>query len=531
MQKNLSFIIKLYQDFVRTTDQQSLELDYIKLNSFFDAVSDSYIPILWMLERLEKDNVDCKIGLVIPPVLCSLLESPKIQELYLLYLDKRIALGKKEVNRFKNQPESVEIIKQTIDKYSELKKAFSSTYQKNLISQFAEFQKKGLIEILATCATDIFFPHFADLPEALSAQIEIGLQAYKKSFGEIPSGFFLPEFGYTPGVDKIIRAYGYSYTIICSRSVLLIDTPPVDGIFYPARTENALVVYSADSTFDDLISGETAYSTNSVYRNENRDIGFELDLKKLSPVLEQNSARFSTGYKYWKKDFNEDTAFSYDPQKASLQAEKDAQAFIQNRTEHLEQAEQFAKNQNYVVSICYIDDNKMRKHWHEYLIWLENVIRKTEDTDLNLCLCKDILLKPYSLEKINPCYSSQAGQGYGENLLSSRNCWMMRYVRKATERMIDLADRFPSDTGLKTRLLNIGSVELIIAQSSNLFRMVDEDDYSEYAQRRFRLSINAFSTVFDSLGSNTVSTEWLTTLETLDMLFPWINYRVFCKKK
>ena len=108
---------------------------------------------------------------------------------------------------------------------------------------------------------------------------------------------------------------------------------------------------------------------------------------------------------------------------------------------------------------------------------------------------------------------------------------MMRYVRKATERMIDLAERFPSDTGLKTRLLNIGSVELLIAQSSMLAKMVDESDYLEYAERRFRLSINAFTTVFDSLGSNTVSTEWLTTLESLDTLFPWINYKVFSKKK
>ena len=43
MQKKLSFIIKLYQDYIRTKDQQSLDLDYIRLNTFFDAVSDSYV--------------------------------------------------------------------------------------------------------------------------------------------------------------------------------------------------------------------------------------------------------------------------------------------------------------------------------------------------------------------------------------------------------------------------------------------------------------------------------------------------------
>ena len=108
---------------------------------------------------------------------------------------------------------------------------------------------------------------------------------------------------------------------------------------------------------------------------------------------------------------------------------------------------------------------------------------------------------------------------------------MMRYVRKATERMIDLAERFPSDTGLKTRLLNIGSVELLLAQSSSLAKMIEENDDAEYADRRFRLAINAFTTVFDSLGSNTVSTEWLTTLENQDNIFPWINYKIFSKKK
>ena len=533
MQKKLAFIIKLYQDFIRTGDEQSLELDNIRLNAFFDAISDSYIPILQMLERLQNEKVACQLGLVISPVLCSMLENPKIQELYVLYLDKRIALGKKELNRCKDGADSpaYTLIKGIVDKYTELKKDFNGKYDKNLIKQFAEFQKKGMIEILATCATDIFMPHYADLPEALSAQIEIGLQAYKKSFGEIPDGFFLPEFGYVPGIENIIRAYGYSYTILHSRSILFLDNPPKDGIFYPVRTENALITFSADLSFEDFISGEQAYCNASEYRNENCDIGFELDLKKLSPVLEQNSARFCTGYKYWKKDFNGDQAISYNPKDALVRAQKDAQDFVENRSIYLEKAAGFASNQDYVVSICCIDDNTMRRQWYEYIIWLENVLRKAGNEGLETDVCKNLIRKPFSLEKISPYYSAGSGDGYGENLLSSRNCWMMRYVRKATERMIDLAERFPSDTGLKTRLLNIGSVELLIAQSSALAKMVDKDNYSEYAERRFRLSINAFTTVFDSLGSNTVSTEWLTTLESLDTLFPWINYKVFSKKK
>ena len=531
MLKNLAFIIKSSQDFIRTNEENQPECDKLKLNSFFEAISDSYIPLLWMLERLQKDGVTCKIGLVLPPVLCSMLDDEKIQSLYVDFLDKRIALGKKEMTRCKDNKAALELASAIAERNKELKKAFTDSYQKNLIAQFAKFQKEGLLEILGTCATEIFMPYYADLPEALSAQIEMGLQSYKKYFSELPEGFYLPELGYTPGIEKLIRAYGYSYTILHSRSILLTDNPPANGIFYPVRTENSLVAYTADPFIDDQIYSEDGWSTNSLYRNENRDIGFELELKKLGPVMEEKTARCSTGYKYWKKDFNDDASVSYSIAKAQEQAQKDAAEFIQKRGELLSQAAECVKDAEYVISVCCIDEDKIRKQWSEYLIWFEALIRQAGQNDINLVFCKDDLPKASGLERIEPYYSAGTQSNYGENLLSSKNCWMMRYVRKATERMIDLAERFPSDTGLKTRLLNIGALELLLAQSSSLAKMIDDEIDAEYAERRFRLAINAFTVVFDALGSNTVSTEWLTKLELMDNLFPWINYKIFSTKK
>ena len=531
MLKNLAFIIKIYEDFIRTNEDDVHACDKLKLNSFFECISDSLMPLLDLFERLEADGVAFKLGLVLPPVLCSMLEDEKIKSLYVEFLDKRIALGKKELNRYKNDQKASELVSSTVEKNKALKKRFTDDYESNLVKQFAAWQRKGNVEILGTCATDIFMPYYADLPEALSAQVEMGLQSYKKSFGELPDGFFLPEFGYTPGIEKIIRSYGYIYTILHSRSILLTDNPPANGIFYPVRTDNSLGLFTADPLIKNQILGEEGYSASSVYRNENRDIGFELDLRKLTPILEEKSPRCSTGYKYWKKDFSDDAAVSYSIADAAAQAQKDADDFIEKRNEYLSKAAEYAKDVDYVASVCCINEGEVRKQWAEYLLWLEAVIRKTSNTELNLCLCKDMVSKQFSLEKIIPYYSAGAGDGYGENLLSSKNCWMMRYVRKATERMIDLAERFPSDTGLKTRLLNIGALELLLAQSSSLAKMIEEDDFSEYADRRFRLAINAFTVVFDALGSNTVSTEWLTKLELMDNLFPWINYKIFSIKK
>ena len=197
----------------------------------------------------------------------------------------------------------------------------------------------------------------------------------------------------------------------------------------------------------------------------------------------------------------------------------------------LEKAAELLPESDYVVSVCALDAGELRKSWSEWLVWFEDVMRYSSEYELKVSECCELLDKQFSLEKIYPYYSAAGGDGYGESFVSSKNSWMIRYIRKASERMIDLADRFPNDTGLKTRLLNLGAKELLLAQSVNLAKMIENEEFSDFAEKRFKDSIKAFTSVFDSLGSNTVSTEWLTTLEERDNLFPWMNYRIFSKKK
>ena len=75
------------------------------LNQFFETVSNFYIPLLNMFEKLETSNVYCKLGLVFSPVVCALLEDSTIHELYIDWLDKRCELGRKELERCKDKSE------------------------------------------------------------------------------------------------------------------------------------------------------------------------------------------------------------------------------------------------------------------------------------------------------------------------------------------------------------------------------------------------------------------------------------------
>ena len=248
--------------------------------------------------------------------------------------------------------------------------------------------------------------------------------------------------------------------------------------------------------------------------------------------MDQNEVRFETGFKYWNRNFvkGDDNLNYYSVSEAGEQAEKDAASFVQKREELLSSAAASIPDSDFVSLVCCFNSDDLRS-WNESLIWLEKVLRKFSASEVRLAFCKELLEKQYELAKISPYFSAGNGTGYGENLLSNRNSWMMRYIRKACERIVDLSDRFPNDTGLKTRLLNLGAKELMLAQSLNLAKMIENEDNADFAIKRFKDSIEAFTIVFDSLGSNTVSTEWLTRLEARDSVFPWMNYRIFCKKR
>ena len=115
--------------------------------------------------------------------------------------------------------------------------------------------------------------------------------------------------------------------------------------------------------------------------------------------------------------------------------------------------------------------------------------------------------------------------------MDNSNSWMIRYTRKATQRIIDLAERFPSETSLKERLLNMAAKQVLLAQSGDWPAMIHDGKTPDYIEELFKDEILSFTRVFDSLASNTVSTEWLTSCERKNKIFPWLNYRIFSKKK
>lgn len=525
--KKLILVITAEQAYIRSTGAD--ETFSAPNDILFSAITDTYIPLVEMLGRLEEENVPFKINLVLSPLLCEMLEDPEIQAQYQKNLERRIEIGKKELERNAGDEKILALVKTTLDSLEKKLDLFENKFQRRIVRQIRKFVSKGLIEIIPTAATYAYLPHYADIPESVNAQIEAGLLSAKYFFGEIGGGFYLPYLGWASGFDKILRPYGINYTILDARALLFAETPSEKGIFCPARTNTSLVTFGCDpDTPRDIRDG---YSQNQCYLSVEKDVGFELPGETLRTLMKNDGSRVQTGFKYWSRTDDSEKNVPYNPDEAKRQVQIDAADFFgSKRKKILAAAEQL--DDNTASLVCTIPSEYLGQEWHEGVDWLESVIRIcATDNEVELSVCGENIKKQFSLQKINPYPCSGGGDGYSEDLLDSSNNWMMRYTRKATERMVELANRFPGETSLKARLLNLGAKEAFLVQSSALPKMIQEGLCPDFAREEFKRDILSFSQVFDALASNSVSTEWLTKLEKDHPLFPWMNYRIFSKKK
>lgn len=496
-------------------------------STLFPAMTDTYIPLLQMFDRITAENIPFRINLLITPTLCSLLDDYIVQEQYTQWLENLITLGENELVRTKDDTPLYNLVESYLENLTQIHSYFVGTCQGSILPKFAEYAKSGNIELMATTVEQCYLPHYINLNEVVDAQIEAGMISHRNFFGLVPDGFWLPSMGYADGLAVNIHKYGFNYTILDTHGFLFANPPPQAGIFSPLRCKNTLAVFARDYSSWTELFGAKGFMHNSAYRNQNRDIGFELPEADLHLLLKKDQARYATGFKYWAQ---KKAAILYNINAAQKQIELDATTFVDEKLAKLTAASNVLDGKS-VSLVCTFDGQDLGQNWHEGINWLYQVFRKIAQQDDIACeLCSELLEDRFNLQKTEFFMSAVEGSGYGENLLDNKNSWMFRYGRKSIERMVDLAERFPDDNGLKERALNLAARQILFSSSSDWPKMVHDGVNAEQAENLFTQSILDFSTIFDSLGANCINTEWLLQTEKKYPFFAWVNYRIFCKK-
>src|SRR5437660_10959915 len=79
--------------------------DFLEEDCFYEAVTETYVPLLEVFDGLERDGVDWRLTMSVTPTLAGMLADPLLQYRYVRHLDNLISLAVKEVERTRWQPQ------------------------------------------------------------------------------------------------------------------------------------------------------------------------------------------------------------------------------------------------------------------------------------------------------------------------------------------------------------------------------------------------------------------------------------------
>src|SRR5215467_3955641 len=95
MQGYLALVLHAHLPFVRHPEHEK----FLEENWLFEAITESYIPLLQLLQGWQRAGMATPVTLTLTPTLCSMLMDPLLRDRYARHLDERIELAEKEVRR------------------------------------------------------------------------------------------------------------------------------------------------------------------------------------------------------------------------------------------------------------------------------------------------------------------------------------------------------------------------------------------------------------------------------------------------
>ena len=158
-----------------------------------------------------------------------------MRERYVRHLDRLIELAGREVERNREDEQRRGLAEFYHANFSHCRDRFLK-WNGDLLGVFRRLQQEGCLEIVASAATHGLLPLLHQSPEAVRAQILIGCDAYRAAFGSDPSGFWLPECAYTPGLENILREANLRWFIIDAHGLMFADPRPRRAIYAPCYT-------------------------------------------------------------------------------------------------------------------------------------------------------------------------------------------------------------------------------------------------------------------------------------------------------
>lgn len=516
-------VLHAHLPFVRHPEHE----EFLEETWLFEAISETYLPLLRVFRRLEQDKVPFRLTMSISPTLATMLRDELLLTRYERHLDRVIELSNREVARTAGDPLFEPVARMYRDLFTENREDFQRIYERDILRGFDYYHKRGHIEMISTPATHAFLPLLENYPVAVSAQIEVAVRTHGEIFGKEPRGLWLPECGYYPGLEAILKENRLGFFFAAAHGLLHASDAPARGVFAPLSV-NGTYAFGRDVMLANAVwSAEEGYPGDYVYRDFYRDIGYDLPLDYLAPSLPMGRVRTNTGLKYYAITGDTEEKRPYHPRIAESKTVEHADNFVYRMLRRIEQAAPLMDIPP--VLVCPFDAELFGHWWFEGPWWLDALFRDlAEVPDAIEIITPSAYLKRHpDQQAAEPALSSWGSKGYAEVWLDGSNDWIYRHVHSAIERMVELVRRFPAETGLKQRALAQALREVLLSQASDWPFIMHAGTVESYARRRIREHVSNFTHIYESLSRGVVGTEWLTRVERKNNLFPNLDYRLY----
>ena len=518
----LAFVLHAHLPFVRHPEHE----EFFEEDWLFEAITETYIPLIGVMQRLVADGVPFTLTISITPTLCAMLGDELLQTRYLRHLNRSIELAQREIERNRDHAELQELSRCYCDLFVETRQHFEAC-GRNLLSAFRDLRDAGVLEIIACAATHGLLPLLAETPEAVRAQVLIGRDIYREVFGADPAGFWLPECAYAPGLAEILQEANIRWFILDAHGLLLAKPRPRRTIYAPCFTAAGPAVFGRDlESSRQVWSAESGDPGDPAYREFYRDIGFDLPAEYLSPGATAHTPRF-TGLKYHRITGRDREKELYVRAWAEAAANAHADHFLQSR---LEQLRRLGGHDFAPIIVMPFDAELFGHWWYEGPRFLELFIRKAalHAAEMQLTTPGKYLAAHPTQEITAPAASSWGDKGYWGMWLDPSNAWIYPHLHSAAQRMRDIARAQPSEPSrLTDRALKQMTRELLLAQSSDWAFLVKTGTAKHYATRRTTEHVARFNKLHEQLTTGMLDVTFLTECEWRDNLFPNVDWHYY----
>ena len=235
----------------------------------------------------------------------------------------------------------------------------------------------------------------------------------------------------------------------------------------------------------------------------------------------------NTGIKYYRITGPTHEKQPYNIDRGREKAAEHAGNFMFNRERQIEYLESIMGRKPILVAPY---DAELFGHWwFEGPDWLYYLFKKIHYDQRTL---RAVILSEYLRENpINqvavPSMSSWGYKGYNEVWLEGSNDWVYRHLHKAGERMTELVRANGNPNQLTRRALSQAARELMLAQSSDWAFIMKVGAMDSYARKRTVDHLVRFLRLYDEIRAGRIDEADLSYIESLDNIFPDIDYSVY----